>query len=299
MYILGYIYKITNTVNGKVYIGKTEQEPKSRWSDHYKNSLHPEKNPYPLYLAMNKYKRENFIFEVIETVTEDMGVTLNDEEIRFIAEYHSYIHDPKCNGYNATIGGDGGSLISVEEGKAIIEAYKRTPILRQVCKQFNRHYITVRNILEINNIPILSNKEVSNRFYRRKVAVYNQENNLVAVYPCTSITAQQIIPKGNESNIINCCNGATEFAYGYKFEYTEQELYNEKEFLPRIKISRHNYKRRVLKIDPLTNKILEEYPSMAAAARGINQNRHAVEQIKKAANLHKEQYGFLWEIKEN
>ena len=34
MFIMAYIYKITNDINNKVYIGKTEQEPMRRWKSH-------------------------------------------------------------------------------------------------------------------------------------------------------------------------------------------------------------------------------------------------------------------------
>jgi group I intron endonuclease len=59
-----YIYKITNKVNGKVYIGKTK-DPERRWREHKNESLKAEKK-YVIYLALNKYGINNFDFEVIE-----------------------------------------------------------------------------------------------------------------------------------------------------------------------------------------------------------------------------------------
>ena len=34
---MGYIYKITNLINDKKYIGKTERSIKARWKEHLKN----------------------------------------------------------------------------------------------------------------------------------------------------------------------------------------------------------------------------------------------------------------------
>ena len=57
-----YIYKITNLINGKIYVGKSKN-PKVRWRQH---KSHSKKRNTKLYYAMRKYGIENFIFEVLE-----------------------------------------------------------------------------------------------------------------------------------------------------------------------------------------------------------------------------------------
>ena len=60
-----YIYKIENTVNGKVYIGQTN-DPEQRKRAHFgglKRNKH--ENPY-LQSAWNKYGEDSFYFEVID-----------------------------------------------------------------------------------------------------------------------------------------------------------------------------------------------------------------------------------------
>ena len=94
------IYKITNLVNGKVYIGQS-QNIKERWKDHRTDYKRGE---VILYRAMRKYGIDNFSFEVIEECSVD---ELNEKEIYYIAEYNSYIYAENSNGYNMTIGGDG------------------------------------------------------------------------------------------------------------------------------------------------------------------------------------------------
>jgi group I intron endonuclease len=93
--INGIIYKITNKVNGKIYIGQTTQTMELRWYGHCSDN---EKTP--LHNAIKKYGKDNFLVEEI-----DRGTTyyeLNGKEIRYIKEFNSLSHD---NGYNVMNGG--------------------------------------------------------------------------------------------------------------------------------------------------------------------------------------------------
>lgn len=97
------IYKITNLVNNKCYIGKTNNIER-RWQDHKRLALtegHKEYNKV-LYQAMRKYGLENFIFEIIENL-DDYSIS-GEREQYWIKYYDSYY-----NGYNESFGGDGGS----------------------------------------------------------------------------------------------------------------------------------------------------------------------------------------------
>ena len=51
----GFIYKITNTINNKVYIGKTLSSIEKRFTEHKEDSRRPQEQIRPLYRAMNKY----------------------------------------------------------------------------------------------------------------------------------------------------------------------------------------------------------------------------------------------------
>ena len=56
---MGYIYKITNTVNNKVYIGQTKQDPNKRWRGH-KNAIKNGIGCPLLQKAFNKYGADKF-----------------------------------------------------------------------------------------------------------------------------------------------------------------------------------------------------------------------------------------------
>ena len=60
---MAYIYKITNTINGKMYIGKTELTIEKRFQQHCKDSQRDKMSNRPLYKAMRKYGVEFFSIE--------------------------------------------------------------------------------------------------------------------------------------------------------------------------------------------------------------------------------------------
>jgi len=98
------IYKITNLINQKCYIGKTNDSDR-RWHDHQRLAFTEGHKEYDktLYRAMRKYGLENFSFEVIEEL-KDYSLS-GEREQYWIQYYDSYI-----NGYNESLGGDGGSI---------------------------------------------------------------------------------------------------------------------------------------------------------------------------------------------
>lgn len=90
------IYKITNRINGKVYIGQTKRSLTTRWSQHCSVSS---ACTY-LHRAIQKYGKENFTVEQIDVASD--RDELNAKEQYWIAHYDCIA--PK--GYNLTSGGD-------------------------------------------------------------------------------------------------------------------------------------------------------------------------------------------------
>jgi group I intron endonuclease len=62
----GYIYKITNTINNKVYIGQTTRTLTERFKEHLRNCNTESKKTMHLYSAMNIYGKENFSISLLE-----------------------------------------------------------------------------------------------------------------------------------------------------------------------------------------------------------------------------------------
>jgi len=100
------IYKITNKINGKIYIGFTSSI-ENRWKKHIFDTINNNKKTDSnkiLHNAMRKYGVQNFHFEVIYQ-SNDRKFTLQQMEKYFIIEYNS--HCIGGCGYNATYGGQG------------------------------------------------------------------------------------------------------------------------------------------------------------------------------------------------
>lgn len=104
------IYKITNLLNGKIYIGQTIH-PERRWIEHKQKARH-EQEKFPIHLAIEKYGEENFSFEVIEW-TEDY----DNEERRLIKEYNSIAP----NGYNIGAGGENHVMYGEDNPRNVVK----------------------------------------------------------------------------------------------------------------------------------------------------------------------------------
>ena len=101
------IYKATNTINGKYYIGKTTTTLEKRIRAH-KSAANKKK--WVFYSAINKYGFDNFKWEVLAECT-DID-TLNKLEIKLIEE--------NIGGYNVAKGGSGGDTFTNNPNKEII-----------------------------------------------------------------------------------------------------------------------------------------------------------------------------------
>jgi len=99
------IYKITNTLNGKCYIGYTKTNITTRWQRHVKE-LNKGTNR-KLYDAMRKYGVKNFTIEEI-----DRDDTATQEEWLHLETLYIIVYDAVDYGYNMTYGGMGGNTIS-------------------------------------------------------------------------------------------------------------------------------------------------------------------------------------------
>lgn len=111
--INGIIYKLTNNINGKVYIGLTTRPFNIRMNQHKYDAIH--NNKYPIHKAINKYGWENFTKEIIDNATT--LEELKEKEQYWISYYGSY---GTTKGYNATSGGDTATKLPVRYYKVDI-----------------------------------------------------------------------------------------------------------------------------------------------------------------------------------
>ena len=161
---MGYIYKVTNKANGKVYIGKTTIEVQQRWNAHISNSFNQkskERN-FKFHNAIRKYGRDAFVVETIDDVE-------GDEETALREQYWIEFYDSIRTGYNTTLGGEGATIYSDEffikcweDGmtcEAIHKKYglSRNTVLSRWRALYPREEIVkrkIRNLVKANGTPI-------------------------------------------------------------------------------------------------------------------------------------------------
>lgn len=203
---MAYIYLITNNVNDKKYVGKTEQSIQKRFLEHCADSKKFSKRP--LYRAMSKYGIDKFSISLLEETQYP-----EEREIFWIKEFDSY-----HNGYNATLGGDGKKYLDY---KSIYDTYMRiqnvTETVKVLCISVDSVSKAVKQFGEVK--PAI---QVAKDIQGKTIHMYNLSGNLECVFssvreaacfvqeagltPSTSVS-------GVGKHIRDCANGLRKSAY--------------------------------------------------------------------------------------
>ena len=113
------IYKITNKINNKIYIGKVYNRSVIERFKRHCNDAKPDARS-SVDRAIYKYGKENFIVEVIDKVNS--LDELDNKEKFWISKYNSI---DKNIGYNLTLGGDGGNTYRFKTKEEMIQIRKK------------------------------------------------------------------------------------------------------------------------------------------------------------------------------
>lgn len=163
------IYKITNKMNGKIYIGQSVNI-EHRWTQHRNRPFNPLSSQYDSYFyrSIRKYGLENFTFEVIEQCTKQ---ELNQKEQYWIHYYNSNVSDV---GYNLT---DGGATIvsklKQQQVEEIIYLLSNTELTQEEIAQ---KYNMSQRLISAINLGQVWIKENTSYPIRSKRANAHQEN---------------------------------------------------------------------------------------------------------------------------
>lgn len=269
------IYKITNKINNKVYIGQSKDIEK-RWENH---KYYTYSTKTQLQCAFAKYGISNFLFEVIEECdVED----LDEREKFWISYYNSYE-----NGYNMTMGGQEGRILDYD---SIIADFDDTHSIHKTAENLHLARGTVRNILDAYKIPYNKNK--------------SQPQSIIMIDPYTleeKKTFPSIIDAANyiklsDSAIRKNLEGKTNTCGGYYWKRVgEDKIF--KKLNTKDVIKTKTMPKRVLQYSLDKTQLVAEFPSLGAANEAMGKSR-CNQQISNACKNHTSAFGFLWEFKE-
>lgn len=315
------IYKITNQVNGKVYIGQSIHI-EQRWKEHKKKPFleDSEEYNYPLYQAIRKYGLENFTFEVVEEcIPED----LNQKEIDYIALYESY-PPSKDKGYNQTPGGSRGIFekkISYDQLLEIIDLLKNTQIPKkeiafkysvteQAISAFN---LGVERCLEGIDYPIrkkiikkiapnycpICGKEI---WKESNFCMHCSSKNKRIPPPPKKQLLKDLYQLRTNIKVAKKYKVSTVLIKKWKEEYnlsaSRKDIDNLYEEYFCISPKKRIYLKQwgdILQINIETGEILNTFKSAAEACRFLGKNERNTEPIRKCAKGELSQaYGFKW-----
>ena len=122
------VYMHSNKINAKKYIGITCQKPNARWHNgrgYLEQSKNGKYKQDAFAKAILKYGWDNFEHTILfENLSADEAKA---KEMELIAQYHTWVQDSKCHGYNMTPGGDGTiKYLDREEAYQVKLACKRS-----------------------------------------------------------------------------------------------------------------------------------------------------------------------------
>ena len=209
----GFIYKITNDINDKIYVGKTLSSIEERLKEHKSDSERKKMEHRPLYSAMRKYGIDHFFIEKIEEVPIEQ---LSDREIYWIKTLNSY-HD----GYNATLGGDGKQLYDYD---AIVKGFLSGKLIKELAEEFECCGDTISAALKLASIDSTVNGRKS--CYKSLVAK-NLNGETIKDFSSRAEAVKWLQSEGftKSTNVDNisatigrAANGKRATAYGMKWE---------------------------------------------------------------------------------
>lgn len=170
----GKIYKITNKVNGKIYVGQTIKSLKERFQKHCWGTTNNDKYHLNMAIkkAIRKYGKENFTIELIEEVETNK---LDEREVYWISFYDSY-----NKGYNCTLGGQNGATrkckLSWIEENEVIEAKYLGFSIKEIEEVYGIDRTSVHNIFKRHNLKMPNKRNLLDRVNKKEFIEYLKSN---------------------------------------------------------------------------------------------------------------------------
>lgn len=281
---VGYIYKITNLINNKVYIGQTSRTIEKRWKEHLRHGFNPNNAEYQrhLYKSMRKYGKEAFTIETVESCDNDL---MSERETFWVKFYNST--DPKF-GYNLTFGGEGTVSIDYDE---VYRRFDNGEMMFEIAKNMNISRSNLTQILKgysnYNKDEVWDKtKQYLSVSRGRAVSQYDVYGNFIATFPSAKAAARAV-PKATHANIGKSCKNKTGLSGGFQWRFSD-------DLPPGVYTGVQNFSKPVCQLDMSYN-LIAVFSSISEAAQATNIDPSS---ISKCCN-HCKQYhmagGYIWQ----
>ena len=304
---MGYIYKIVNDVNNKVYVGLTTRSLKQRWKEH---TIYNINDDSLIHRAMRKHGVEHFFMELIEECEDNI---LQEREKYWINYYNSY----QC-GYNMTLGGENTS----ENFKVRFYQYSLSGIFLKEFQSISEAAKEL-NIDDVANLCMCANGKLQTAYgyrwsYERKEYlrplnsgatilphcsfIFYDKTDKILYGPCTLQDAVAFLKIKSVSSITNVLQQTAKTVRGYRIKNVDlysntitfvQDLKKKPNSVSKKNKEKTNHKKRVIQLDE-NNNILNIYNTIKEAENYLNGNHKGhISQVCKGKR--KTAYGYKWE----
>lgn len=301
---MGCVYKITNLINQKVYIGYTTRTMEERWKQHISCAYNPNTKDgsyeHALKRAIRKYGVSNFSIEQLES--SDNKEYLSEREKYWIQYYNSCTMSPNGYGYNLTFGGDGGNglykpiyRIDISTGTIEKEFTSETEAIKEdyntsIANVVNHPYKPLtangKTYMEKSIVDTMTHDELIDYLYNRYnfICQYDSNGKLIAYYPSIDDAAAQT--GIGKATIINALCNARKHGGKYQWCY-----YKNKESKEHHRIFNFNGEKAVLQLDK-DNNLIGRYTSIKEAAQKTQCDASGITKVCKGKR--KMCGGFQW-----
>lgn len=201
---MAYIYQITNDINEKIYIGKTESSIENRFKKHCNDAFRERNEKRPLYAAMRKYGIEHFHIKLIEETNDP-----EEREKYWIEKLGSFKY-----GYNATIGGDGKRYADYD---LIYSLYNQGNNYKQIHEITHYDDHTIKVALDNHGVtPQERDIRRIQTLYKPVAMIDIKINKILKIYPSITEAEKE---NGNTHHIADVCKGTRKSCKGYFWKY--------------------------------------------------------------------------------
>lgn len=213
---MAYVYKITNNINDKIYVGQTHFSLDKRFKEHCYDKNKEKYKDRPIYQAMNEYGIEHFKIELIEETDNP-----TEREMYWIKQLHTQIP----LGYNTTRGGVGKKYI---DDDLVVAKYSECQSIQDTADSLGICVDSASQILNQYSVNIRTSKEILTEKYGKPVDMFDLQDVYLRSFSSLGEAARYMV----DNNLTNCkqttikqhiteaCSNRRKTAAKFKWKYS-------------------------------------------------------------------------------